>query len=719
MQKTLTRRAFAVLISLMMLSLLIPVISVQPIQAKAVSADYPAVLLRISTSDNSRNINISSYDEKSACVASELKNTQNENWRFDYVGTDSNGSFYRIVNMGTGQPLTPMNYSTDENTDCVIFGYTGEKAQHWYVIPVEQDKYGNDLYYKIVNYTDTNIALTNSNNKINLSKYSGTSAQKWLLNPAGLQGFGGYAKDMSGNIKASVIGGTLAKTVEVTTFDELKTACTSTEPMTIVITKDISATGNYTKDSNGRYRFEDGIIYMQPNKTVVSSYGAHTVNNVYFRTYNENYGPGHNIIFRNLEIKHDKDLNNDNIMEFAYGTNYWIDHITFIGHDKVNGASTGLDDWDKFLNFKIDTDLITISDCFFGLHEYGVLLGYPADDADTYAKYNGIPLTTLANNYYKDTLTRAPALMRYGYFHSLNNYVYNFSMGYTVHTASKIYAENCYYDGSTTNGNVICDWNEITYAGSYAEDGSVFKNCRRTTIEGKAQVCTWRPTQNYTYSSLTAENAKSYCEKYSGCQSSASDYTYAVFTKTGYPSAGYLTKAVGTMEEEQPEPINGNLIQNLIVTDSTKKSWNIDTNLQAGDLVFGDRDVTWSTIPEILKGSEAIVTACDAKNSTGDSLATFTAGEDITIWIALDNRVENVPVWMSDFTKSENTATNSKDVVFELYQKSVKKGAEITLGTNGQSSNCVNYAVFATEAGKSISGDVNADGIVRNCAKIN
>ena len=166
MQKTLTRRAFAVLISLMMLSLLIPVISVQPIQAKAVSADYPAVLLRISTSDNSRNINISSYDEKSACVASELKNTQNENWRFDYVGTDSNGSFYRIVNMGTGQPLTPMNYSTDENTDCVIFGYTGEKAQHWYVIPVEQDKYGNDLYYKIVNYTDTNIALTNSNNKI-------------------------------------------------------------------------------------------------------------------------------------------------------------------------------------------------------------------------------------------------------------------------------------------------------------------------------------------------------------------------------------------------------------------------------------------------------------------------------------------------------------------------------------------------------------------------
>ena len=66
-------------------------------RTEAASVDYPPVLLRMSTSDNSRNINISGYDDKSACVASELKNTQNENWRFDYVSTNSNGSFYRIV----------------------------------------------------------------------------------------------------------------------------------------------------------------------------------------------------------------------------------------------------------------------------------------------------------------------------------------------------------------------------------------------------------------------------------------------------------------------------------------------------------------------------------------------------------------------------------------------------------------------------------------------
>lgn len=58
---------------------------------------------------------------------------------------------------------------------------------------------------------------------------------------------------------------------------------------------------------------------MQPNKTVAGSYAAHSLYNVYFRTYDKNYGPGHNIIIRNIKISHDKELNNDNIWEFAYG----------------------------------------------------------------------------------------------------------------------------------------------------------------------------------------------------------------------------------------------------------------------------------------------------------------------------------------------------------------------------------------------------------------
>jgi len=144
---------------------------------------------------------------------------------------------------------------------------------------------------------------------------------------------------------------------------------------------------------------------------------------------------------------------------------------------------------------------------------------------------------SLISNKFEETLTRGPGLMRYGYFHSLNNYISDFSMAYTVHTASKIYAENCYYEDG---GNVICDWNTVTYPGSYAESGSTFVSCNRTTIEGYAQDCTWHPTSNYTYTSLTAENAKVYCATYSGCQSAKENMMYLRYATSGVPSAGYV-----------------------------------------------------------------------------------------------------------------------------------------------------------------------------------
>lgn len=689
-------------------------------KVSAASVDYPAQTVRISTSDNSRNLNITGTADKAPLNTWTTNGVQNENWRFDLAGSDSNGNYYKIVNQGSGRLVTPMMFTTEAGTDIVLYGNTTEPSQCWYVIPVSQDSLGNNLHYKIVNYSDTSMALTyTGESSITLTEYSAADNQKWLLNSSGLQGFAGYCKEMNGNIKSSAIGGLLGRTVEVDTFDELHAACTSNEPLTIVITKNISGktgSSNYDistgYDGGKRYYCRDNYIYLQPDKTIIGGYGTNTLYNVYFRTYNENYGPADNVIIRNINCTHDSELNSDNVWEFAYGTNFWIDHCTFAGHNGINTCSLGSTDWDKFLNFKGTSDYITISDCRFGYHEYGVLLGYPTDDEETYKQYNGKPCVTLANNYYKDTITRAPALMRYGYFHSLNNYVYNFSMGYTVHTACKTFAENCYYDGASTRGNVICDWNQITFPGAYAETGSVFKNCGRT-VRGQGTSnnpsysvdCTWRPKSNYNYKALTAEEAKGYCESYSGSQNSASKMNYAIQNTAGVKSAGYIEAPA---EEMKPsEPINGILIQKLDVKDSTRAYWSIDTDLKTGDLIYGDRDVVWRSIPLALVGGEAVLTACDAKNSTGDVIASFTAAEDMSVFIALDNRVENVPSWMSSYTKTSMTMENNKDVVFDLYGRSVKKGENITLGTNGQSAYCVNYAVIAVRT----ACDVTADGI--------
>ncbi len=159
------------------------------------------------------------------------------------------------------------------------------------------------------------------------------------------------------------------------------------------------------------------------------------------------------------------------------------------------------------------------------------------------------------------------------------------------------------------------------------------------------------------------------------------------------------------MEPEVIEPLNGRLISELIVNDASRKSWSIDSDLQTGDLVFGDRDYTYTAFPAELIGGEAIITACDAKNFSGDALATFKAAADMNVWIALDNRVENVPAWMADFTKSNLTAQNNKNVIFELYRKTVRTGETVTLGANGQSSYCVNYAVIASLPKQDITGD--------------
>lgn len=163
-------------------------------------------------------------------------------------------------------------------------------------------------------------------------------------------------------------------------------------------------------------------------------------------------------------------------------------------------------------------------------------------------------------------------------------------------------------------------------------------------------------------------------------------------------------------------PINGRLIKNLIVYDNDNASYCIITdNANVGSFIFGDREFTFTTLPEELKGAEILRTACDSKAFT-DTISEFTAGEDITVYIAADTRLESTPQWLSEWTKTDFSATSSNDVTFNVYKKNFKSGEKIALGSNGQSAYCVNYTVLVKEEQKvppvpeKITGDVNADG---------
>lgn len=165
-----------------------------------------------------------------------------------------------------------------------------------------------------------------------------------------------------------------------------------------------------------------------------------------------------------------------------------------------------------------------------------------------------------------------------------------------------------------------------------------------------------------------------------------------------------------TPSNPSPE-LSGSLISKLTVLD-TSYQWAIDT--QVGDSIYTDRDgVTYSDLPEWLIGSEAVVTPCDAKKIEGD-LANLTAAEDITLVVALDTRVTTAPSWLSDWNAMSETVKSNKDVVYALYSKNIKSGETITLGTNGQTSGCVGYTVFAVRTSDmpsvTVGGDINTDG---------
>ncbi len=518
----------------------------------AVSTDYPAQLMNIANKDSSMVLTENGTADGSALTLRALGKDLSPSWRFDRVGKDSNGTFFKLVNAESGRLMTPQNYSVTAGNSVILYGSESAKSQHWYVIPVKQDHLGNDLYYKIVNYENTSLALTQGSSGMTLANYSGADSQLWLLNTDGLQGFAGYCKnDQTGNIKAGDIGGLFGEVVEVTNFSDLSKYATSDTPYTIVVTADIKVS-SLTKDSSGRYYCPDGRIYVHSNKTIIGSYAKHTLYNVQFCT-SSGKGVGNNLIIRNFDLQHDKESNgNDSIVVyFGSGENLWVDHCTFTGHSDYNTASTGLPDYDKFLACCYDADFCTVSDCAFGLHEYGLILGYPDDTADVKNKYDNFPRMSIISNRFNKTLTRGPGLMRWGYFHSLNNYVNQFSMAYTVHSGCDIYAENCVYENG---GNVICDWNSITYAGAYAESGSIFNSCNRT-VQGQgtssnpsySKASSFRPGGNYSYVSISAQDVKNYCGSYSGCQSSKNNMMYLRFAKAGVPSAGYSEAPSGPM----------------------------------------------------------------------------------------------------------------------------------------------------------------------------
>lgn len=169
--------------------------------------------------------------------------------------------------------------------------------------------------------------------------------------------------------------------------------------------------------------------------------------------------------------------------------------------------------------------------------------------------------------------------------------------------------------------------------------------------------------------------------------------------------SGYLLNADSFVFGRDALPVNGRLFRNLLIADTAyPNDWVLADNAKVGSQVYGDRDFTFAALPESLNGAEQIITPCNAKNVFSD-YAEFTAAQDITVCIALDTRVEDAgktPPWLSDYTRTDQTAVCSNEVVFAIYEKLFRAGETVSLGSNNMNGNCICYTVLLLPEGPAV-----------------
>ncbi|MCD8261797.1 MAG: hypothetical protein LUD15_10145 [Bacteroides sp.] len=315
----------------------------------------------------------------------------------------------------------------------------------------------------------------------------------------GMLGFAARAYSETGALKERTTGGTDGSVVYIHSLSSLEQYIGDATPRILVIAADITATSKTR-------------VYMGSNKSIIGSFSAKTLHNIYLAA---NSATG-NIIFQNLILSHGADINdNDDIQLYLnYGSNYWIDHVTFTGHDYDPNGS----DIDKLLYIGAKADYTTISNSKFMNHRYGLILGYPDDGEEYVAEYDGYPHLSIFNNYFENVYTRAPGLMRYGYFHVKNNYVNNFHLAFTIAQNAKIYASGNYFGEGAQYGGILDDKS----TGSFIDVNNYPAITNQSSL-----VTTWNPSINYSgYNDEDPEYARTFAINWAGAQDSSANMAF-------------------------------------------------------------------------------------------------------------------------------------------------------------------------------------------------
>ncbi len=160
-------------------------------------------------------------------------------------------------------------------------------------------------------------------------------------------------------------------------------------------------------------------------------------------------------------------------------------------------------------------------------------------------------------------------------------------------------------------------------------------------------------------------------------------YTFTVPTADLYVIWGHVRpSATGTgsffiaLDSEAPSSIRAGA---GTVTDVVPQHYAV-APVQVGDTYYIDRTYSITAMPDELKGSLAIKTANNSKNSTEATLLTFTVTQDATLYVAYDARATRFPDWLTaSFTKT-GQVLQTTDTALMLWKREVAAGPVVLPG---------------------------------------
>ncbi len=134
--------------------------------------------------------------------------------------------------------------------------------------------------------------------------------------------------------------------------------------------------------------------------------------------------------------------------------------------------------------------------------------------------------------------------------------------------------------------------------------------------------------------------------------------------------------------------------QELIIDDLSQKGYRV-VQRQVGDSSYVDRDFKIISIPEAYADYYWILTANDHKLQNGYPFLTFYANKDVSVIVAYDTRLTQVPSWLQEWTLTGTTIV-TQDATLRCFSNNCRAG-QISLGANQGTGSCSMYLVLVNK----------------------